>query len=61
MSQTVADILVGVLEQIGVEHIFGLIATRSIRSPTRFAAATLNGSASATRKERRSPPPARPS
>src|SRR6202167_4742993 len=25
MSQTVADILVGVLEQIGVKHIFGLI------------------------------------
>src|ERR1700689_3963678 len=25
MSQTVADILVGVLEQIGVRHIFGLI------------------------------------
>ncbi len=25
MSQTVADVLVGVLEQIGVKHIFGLI------------------------------------
>ena len=25
MSQTVAEILVGVLEQIGVQHIFGLI------------------------------------
>src|SRR5437879_1171001 len=25
MSQTVADVLVGVLEQIGVRHIFGLI------------------------------------
>jgi pyruvate dehydrogenase (quinone) len=25
MSQTVADILVGVLEEIGVKHIFGLI------------------------------------
>ena len=25
MSQTVADILIGVLEQIGVKHIFGLI------------------------------------
>ena len=25
MSQTVADILVGTLEQIGVKHIFGLI------------------------------------
>jgi len=25
MSQTVADILVGTLEQIGVRHIFGLI------------------------------------
>jgi glyoxylate carboligase len=25
MSQTVADVLIGVLEQIGVKHIFGLI------------------------------------
>jgi thiamine pyrophosphate-dependent acetolactate synthase large subunit-like protein len=25
VSQTVADVLVGVLEQIGVKHIFGLI------------------------------------
>ena len=25
MSQTVAEMLVGVLEQIGVQHIFGLI------------------------------------
>src|SRR6266446_6315709 len=25
MSQTVADVLVGVLEQVGVQHIFGLI------------------------------------
>ena len=25
MSQTVADVLVGVLEQVGVKHIFGLI------------------------------------
>jgi pyruvate dehydrogenase (quinone) len=25
MSQTVADILVGVLQQVGVKHIFGLI------------------------------------
>ena len=25
MSQTVAQVLVGVLEQIGVKHIFGLI------------------------------------
>ena len=25
MSQTVADVLVGALEQIGVKHIFGLI------------------------------------
>jgi hypothetical protein len=25
MSQTIADVLVGVLQQIGVRHIFGLI------------------------------------
>jgi hypothetical protein len=60
MSQTVADTLVGVLEEIGVKHIFGLIGIRSIRLPTRFVAAALNGSASGTRKAQRSPPPAKP-
>ena len=30
MSQTVADVLVGVLEQIGVKHIFALLLTSEI-------------------------------
>jgi len=42
MAQTVADVLIGALEQIGVKQVFGLIAF-------------------ATRKARRSPPPAKPS
>jgi len=39
MAQMVADVLVGVLEQIGVRQIFGLIGDSSTRWATRFAAA----------------------
>ena len=35
MSRTVAGQLVGVLEQIGVKQIFGLIGDSLIRSPMR--------------------------
>jgi hypothetical protein len=31
MSQTVSELLVGVLQQIGVKHIFGLWARRWLR------------------------------
>ena len=57
MSRTVADLLVGVLEQIGVKHIFALIGDSLKRSPTRFDEAASNGLASAMKKERRWLPP----
>ena len=37
MAQTVAEALVGTLEQIGVRHIFGLIGNSLIRSRCRPA------------------------
>ena len=59
MAQTVADILVDALSQIGVRQIFGLIGNSLNPLANPSAEATLNGSASATRKARRLPPPAR--
>jgi len=50
MAQTVADMLIRTLEQIDVEHTFGLIGEHSILLPTPFAAATSNGSAYVTKK-----------
>jgi hypothetical protein len=61
MARTVADMLVGTLEEIGVRHVFGLIGDSLNPSPTRFGAASSNGSASATRRGRRWPPRVRPS
>ena len=59
MSQTVSHTLVDVLEKIGVTHIFGLIADSLIQSVTPCATAISSGSASATRKALRLPPPAK--
>ena len=60
MSQTVADVLVGVLETDRGQAHFRADRRFLNPLPMRFAAATSNGSASATRKVRRLPPPARP-
>ncbi len=56
MARTVADMLVGTLEQIGVRRSSVSSAIRSTRSPTRYDVAASIGSASATRRGRRSPP-----
>jgi|GEM_PF-4763558 len=57
MSQTVADVLVGVLEQTGVKHIFGLIGDSL--NPLADALRRSNIESSVMRKERRWPPVAR--
>jgi thiamine pyrophosphate-dependent acetolactate synthase large subunit-like protein len=53
VSQTVADLLVGVLEQIGVKHIFALIGDSLNPLADAFDEATSSGLASVMRKERR--------
>ncbi len=59
---TVADLLVATLAEIGVPHVFGIVGdalnpfTDALGHRTRSS-----GSASATRRARRWPPPARPS
>ena len=61
MAQTVAEMLVGVLEQIGVRHIFGLIGDSLNPLADAVRTAGSNGSASAMRRARRWPRRARPS
>ena len=61
MSQTVADVLVEALEQIGVTHIFGLIGDSLILSAMPSGVAKLSRWASGMRKAGRLPPPDRQS
>src|ERR1700676_2459644 len=58
MSQTVSELLVGVLEQIGVRHIFGLIGDSLNPLADAGGEARSNGSAFVTKKARHRPPPA---
>jgi pyruvate dehydrogenase (quinone) len=54
MAQMVADVLVGVLEQIGVRQIFGMIGDSLNPLATRFAGARWSGSAFGMRREQHS-------
>jgi hypothetical protein len=61
MAPTVAEVLVGTLEKIGVRHIFGLIGDSLNPLADAVRHSTSNGSRCATRKAPCLQPPVKPS